>query len=80
LWYDFHMNNPRNPDARGIGRKEVRMLFRNCPISLGRITLAPPVSRLLVPRSLIMALLLEKLKLFNAHYIGVIRKIQGESF
>jgi len=38
LWYDYHMNNPRNPDVRGVKLREIKALFPNCDIRLERIT------------------------------------------
>lgn len=46
LWYDFVYNNPANPDVRGIGRTRVQELFPNAKMSVQRITLAPPISRI----------------------------------
>lgn len=46
LWYDFMYNNPKNPDVRGIGRAEIRRLFPDCSITFRRITLAPPLGRI----------------------------------
>jgi hypothetical protein len=75
LWYDFHVNNPRNPDVQGINNREIVRLFPNCRIDLRRITLAPPLARLLAPYSLLICYLLERLLVFNTHYLGVIRKL-----
>ena len=75
LWYDFHMNNPRNPDVQGMKKKEIFRLFPGCRIELRRITLAPPLARLLAPYSLMTCSLLEEFKVFNTHYLGVIRKV-----
>jgi len=75
LWYDFHMNNPRNPDVQGIKKREIFQLFPGCRIELRRITLAPPLARLLAPYSLLTCYLLERFKVFNTHYLGVIRKV-----
>jgi ubiquinone/menaquinone biosynthesis C-methylase UbiE len=74
LWYDFHVNNPWNPDVRGIKRAEIRELFANCVIYLQRVTLAPPLARAIAPRSWLLAHLLAKLPLLCTHYLGVIRK------
>ena len=74
LWYDFHYNNPSNPDVRGIKKKEIYHLFPGCHITLWKITLAPPLSRSLVPYSWLVCYLLGKLKIFNTHYLGIIRK------
>lgn len=74
LWYDYHMNNPNNPDVRGVKKKEIYELFPNCGIYIKRITLAPPLARAIAPYSWLACHLLEKLRIFNTHYIGVIRK------
>src|SRR5262249_36743001 len=47
LWYDFFVNNPRNPDVRGVGKRELYQLFPECRIDCARVTLTPPVGRLL---------------------------------
>jgi SAM-dependent methyltransferase len=46
LWYDFTVNNPRNPDVRGVPLARLRELFPLGHITTRRITLAPPLSRL----------------------------------
>ncbi len=73
LWYDYHMNNPRNPDVRGIKKREIYELFPNCEVRLKRITLAPPISRMMAPFSMLVCYLLQKLTIFNTHYLGVIK-------
>jgi SAM-dependent methyltransferase len=45
LWYDFVVDNPRNPDVRGVPLKRVRALFPEGRITACRVTLAPPISR-----------------------------------
>lgn len=46
LWYDFTVNNPRNPDVRGVPRSRVRALFPHAAsIDAHRLTLAPPIAR-----------------------------------
>lgn len=74
LWYDFHYNNPRNANVRGIGRREISQLFPDCDVWLRRATLAPPIIRKLVPISWTMAALLESLSFLNTHLIGYIKK------
>ncbi len=46
LWYDFIYNNPANPDVRGVSVNRVRELFPSGRITVKRVTLAPPISRL----------------------------------
>jgi ubiquinone/menaquinone biosynthesis C-methylase UbiE len=74
LWYDYHVNNPWNPDVQGIKKREINVLFPDCHVDLQRITLAPPVARRIAPYSWLLALLLERIPLFCTHYLGAIRK------
>ena len=45
LWYDFAVNNPRNPDVRGVPLARVRALFPQASMRARRVTLAPPIAR-----------------------------------
>lgn len=48
VWYDFTVNNPRNPDVRGVPLQRVRELFPECSpgrFTTRRLTLAPPLAR-----------------------------------
>jgi ubiquinone/menaquinone biosynthesis C-methylase UbiE len=74
IWYDYHTNNPRNRDVRGIRKQEIAELFPDCYIELQRVTLAPPLARFLAPYSWLTCYALEHVKIFNTHYLGVIRK------
>ena len=46
LWYDFTVDNPRNPDVRGVPLARVRALFPDGRPHARRITLAPPLGRM----------------------------------
>jgi ubiquinone/menaquinone biosynthesis C-methylase UbiE len=72
LWYDLWLN-PTNPQTKGIRPKEIRSLFPNCEFDFRKITLAPPIARHLVPISWLMSAFLEKLTIFNTHYLVAIR-------
>jgi ubiquinone/menaquinone biosynthesis C-methylase UbiE len=72
LSYDFWLN-PTNPQTRGLRPAEIRRLFPDCSYEFHKVTLAPPIARRIVPLSWIAALIMEKLSLFNSHYLGVIR-------
>ncbi len=74
LWYDFHVNNPRNADVRGVKKREIQGLFPGCQIQLRRITLAPPLLRLLAPYSWLACYLLGHIPWLCTHYLGAIRK------
>jgi SAM-dependent methyltransferase len=45
LWYDFTVNNPRNPDVRGVSVARIRELFPAGKPQVQRLTLAPPIAR-----------------------------------
>jgi len=47
VWYDFTVNNPRNPDVRGVPLSRVRELFPQGHFTARRVTLAPPLARAL---------------------------------
>lgn len=73
LWYDFHLASPWNSDVRGVKKAEIQELFAGCKVDLRRITLAPPVTRLLAPYSWLACYLLEKVPWLCTHYLGAIR-------
>ena len=72
LWYDFWLN-PINPQTRGIRPAEIKRLFPNCSFEFHKITLAPPLARRVVPVSWILAYGLERLAIFNSHYLVAIK-------
>jgi ubiquinone/menaquinone biosynthesis C-methylase UbiE len=74
VWFDFRFDNPRNSSVRGIASDEIHSLFPNCTIRLRRVTLAPPLARLVVPLSWIAASMLEKVPFLRTHNLGIIRK------
>jgi ubiquinone/menaquinone biosynthesis C-methylase UbiE len=74
LWYDYHVSNPWNKDVRGVKRRQIYQLFPSCRIDLERITLLPPLARILAPYSYLSCYFLEKVPLLCTHYLGVIRK------
>ena len=74
LWYDFHVNNPWNPNVRGVRKAEITRLFPSCSIALERVSLALPLAKMLAPRSWIACYVLDRLRFLNTHYLGVIQK------
>ena len=74
LWYDFYVNNPWNPDVRGIKQAEIQQLFPECSISLKKITLSPPLARPIARMSPSFYRVLSRVELLCTHYLGVIRK------
>jgi ubiquinone/menaquinone biosynthesis C-methylase UbiE len=74
LWYDFHFKSPWNQDVRAVRRTEITDLFPGCRITLQRVSLAPPLSRWIAPRSHALWLLLGSIPWLCTHYLGTIRK------
>jgi ubiquinone/menaquinone biosynthesis C-methylase UbiE len=74
LWYDLRVDNPRNHQVRGIGRAELARLFPDLTVTLRSATLAPPLARLVAPRSWALATLIETIPLARTHFVGVLVK------
>ncbi|MDA8020279.1 MAG: class I SAM-dependent methyltransferase [Thermoanaerobaculia bacterium] len=72
LWYDFAVDNPRNPNVRGVSRRELLALFPKLRGTVSKVTLAAPLCRLVSPRSWWLAELLEALPPLRTHLLGVL--------
>jgi ubiquinone/menaquinone biosynthesis C-methylase UbiE len=74
--HDFIFDNPRNRAVRGVSRAELRRLFAlaspKIRLAWRRVTLAPPISRVLAPRVPWLVQTLEHLKLLNTHMVALI--------
>lgn len=74
LWYDFTWNNPRNPDVQGVPLARVRELFPEGEIRSERVTLAPPIARLVTRWHPGLYTLLNAVPLLRTHLLCWIRK------
>lgn len=74
LWYDFRTDNPQNANVRGIGRRELGALFPELTGEVRSATLAPPLTRLIAPRSHWLATTLETLPFLRTHLVAVLVK------
>jgi SAM-dependent methyltransferase len=74
VWYDFRFDNPRNPAVRGIGRRQLRALFPGLGGEIRSLTLAPPLARLIAPRSYPAAVLLSGLPFLRTHLLAVLTR------
>lgn len=77
VWYDFRINNPRNPDTRAVRRAEIRSLFPGAAIEFGTATLVPPLARRLAPHVPTVCSLLARLPFLRTHYLAIIRPGAG---
>ena len=75
LWYDFRVNNPRNPDVRGIGRREIQELFPGFRAKIKQITLAPPLGRIIAPRSILLYHALSQVRPLCTHLLCLLQKL-----
>lgn len=76
IWYDFAYSNPKNPNVRGIGRKEIRQLLGSFRLRLRRVTLAPPIGRPAARVSPLLYRLLAAVPLLRSHYYCFAQKQQ----
>jgi len=75
LWYDFAVDNPRNPDVRGVPLARVRALFPQAGISARRVTLAPPLARIVCRWHPAFYGVFNSLPLLRTHRLAWLRKV-----
>ena len=75
LWYDFFLDNPRNPDVNGMRKSDIAECFPNCCLALVKTTLAPPIARYISTTSPVMYCLLAAIPFLRSHYFGRITPI-----
>ena len=71
LSYDFTINNPSNPDVRGISVGKLKSLFPEGEFTLRRLTVAPPVARRLSPK---LYPVLAMVPFLKTHCLCLVRK------
>ncbi|MBX3606830.1 MAG: class I SAM-dependent methyltransferase [Piscinibacter sp.] len=74
LWYDFTVDNPRNPDVRGVPLARVRQLFPLGVLQARRITLAPPIARRVVRLHPALYTVLNTVPALRTHVLAWIAK------
>jgi SAM-dependent methyltransferase len=74
LCYDLASNNPSNPNVRRVDRAEWRRLFPKTRPAFRSVTLAPPLARLIAPRSWLAAQALEAVPWLRTHLLVVFSK------
>ena len=72
LWFDMRYSNPKNPDIRGIGSKELRSLFPGCSIKMKSLSLVPMLTRRIASWSFTAARVLELVPPLRIHYLATI--------
>ncbi len=74
LWVDFTVDNPANPDVRGVPLARVRQLFPQGAVQHRRITLAPPLARRAARVHPALYTLLNTVPLLRTHVLAWIAK------
>jgi ubiquinone/menaquinone biosynthesis C-methylase UbiE len=74
LSYDLRVCNSANPAVREISLNEIRRLFPGLQLEARRITLAPPIARLIAPHSWITASVLERVSALCSHNLALLWK------
>ncbi|KQU74851.1 MULTISPECIES: class I SAM-dependent methyltransferase [unclassified Rhizobacter] len=74
LWYDFTVDNPRNPDVRGVPLSRLKALFPHGRIDRLRVTLAPPIARAVAPLHPALYTLFNTLPALRTHVLAWIAK------
>jgi SAM-dependent methyltransferase len=74
LWYDFIYDNPSNPDVRGVTERRIGELFPHGERTVWRVTLAPPLSRLVTRVHPALYTLFNALPLLRTHLLCWIKK------
>jgi hypothetical protein len=77
LWYDFTVNNPRNPDVRGVPLARLAQLFPQGRIHARRVTLAPPLARALCRFHPALYSVANALPLLRTHVLAWVAKPPG---
>jgi ubiquinone/menaquinone biosynthesis C-methylase UbiE len=79
IWYDFAFSSPGNDTVRGIGKREIQELLKDCQLEFERVTLAPPLGRIAARMSPTLYHLLSSLYWLRTHYICCAKKSERPS-
>lgn len=79
LWYDFTVDNPRNPDVRGVPVRRIRELFPQGAMRHQRLTLAPPLGRLAARLHPTLWTALNTLPFLRTHVLAWVGKPAGQA-
>lgn len=78
LIYDFRVNNPGNPNVRGVKRREVLALFPKYQFDFRSLTVVPPLSRRLGGFCSVLYPALKLFPFLRTHNMGLGIKMKSE--
>ncbi len=74
IWYDLAVDNPKNPNVKGLKISQIEQLFPKFDCKIKSVTLAPPITRFIAPKSLALASILNIFPFLRTHYLGLLIK------
>jgi len=74
LWYDFIYNNPSNPDVRAVPRRRLLELFPEARVLSRKITLAPPLARVVCRVDPVLYSVFNLLPFLRTHLVAWLEK------
>jgi len=74
LWYDFTWNIPSSKDVRGVPIRRIRRLFPDATLVFRRVTLAPPIGRVVAGASRSLFWMLNAVPFLRSHVLCWIQK------
>jgi len=74
LVYDFRVNNPSNPDVKGVRLSELKGYFPGCKYYSKKLTLLPPLARLIGNYSMVLCSALSVFPFLRTHRMTVFQK------
>src|SRR5262245_39412738 len=77
LWYDFTVDNYLNADVRGVPLRRIRELFPDGRLQYRRITLAPPIARLVTRVHPLLYPLVNRCPGLHTHVLAWIQRPDG---
>ncbi len=80
LWYDFIYNNPSNPDVMAVPRRRLRELFPGARALIRKVTLAPPIARVVCRFHPRLYSLLNLLPFLRTHLVAWLEKPAPANF
>jgi len=79
LIYDFKVNNPFNPDVKAVRLGELKEYFLGCKCYSKKLTLLPPVGRMIGPYSMTIYNLLSVFPFLRTHRMTIFQKPASQS-
>ncbi len=74
VWYDLRTPNPRNPNLRPLGPRQIAALFPSLTLHLRTTTVLPPIARRLGKSSGFVYPTLSRVGRLHTHYAGLLIK------